>query len=162
MFPLKASVLFYKKIYWWLILCPRCIETLLVIYLIKIFPLFLKVNGESLRQMSHKNAVSALRLASSPVNISILREEPEKIFTSAEGKELLRLFRKMHLKKESSWLTYRSTEWLCSTPYYTMHTLTDPVIEAIFFFSVEPSLVFEVKLVKPITDYMGLSVLARK
>jgi len=68
------------------------------------------VNGESLRQMSHKNAVSALRLASSPVNISILREEPEKIFTSAE----------------------------------------------------EPSLVFEVKLVKPITDYMGLSVLARK
>lgn len=77
-------------------------ETLLFIYLVKIFPLCLKVNGESLRQMSHKNAVSALRLASSPVKLSILREEPENIFTSTEGKELLRLFRKMHLKKESS------------------------------------------------------------
>jgi len=68
------------------------------------------VNGASLRQMNHKNAVSALRLASSPVKLTILREEPEKIFTSTE----------------------------------------------------EPSLVFEVKLAKPITDYIGLSVLARK
>lgn len=68
------------------------------------------VNGESLRHMSHKNAVSILRLASSPVKLGILREEPEKIFTSNE----------------------------------------------------EPSLVFEMKLVKPITDYIGLSVLARK
>ena len=36
--------------------------------------------------MNHKNAVSTLRLASSPVKLTILREEPEKIFTSTEGK----------------------------------------------------------------------------
>ena len=35
--------------------------------------------------MSHRNVVSALRLASSPVRITILREEPESIFTSTEG-----------------------------------------------------------------------------
>ena len=57
--------------------------------------LCLKVNGESLRRMSHKNAVSALRLASSPVKLTILREEPEKIFTSTEGKGLLRLFHRL-------------------------------------------------------------------
>lgn len=70
----------------------------------------LEVNGESLQKMSHKNAVYALRLASSPVRITILREDPEAIFTSSE----------------------------------------------------EPSMVFEVKLVKSITDYIGLSILARK
>ena len=48
--------------------------------------------------MTHKNAVSVLRLASSPVKLAILREEPEKIFTSNEGKRLLRLFHKMHLR----------------------------------------------------------------
>lgn len=42
------------------------------------------VNGESLRQMNHKNVVSALRLAPSPVRLTILREDPEKIFTSTE------------------------------------------------------------------------------
>ena len=45
----------------------------------------LQVNGESLQQMSHKNVVSALRLAPSPVKLTILREKPEKIFTSTEG-----------------------------------------------------------------------------
>jgi len=69
-----------------------------------------KVNGESLRDMSHRNVVSALRLASSPVRITILREEPESIFTSTE----------------------------------------------------EPSTVFEVNLVKSITDYIGLSILGRR
>ncbi|KAL9951870.1 hypothetical protein ACROYT_G044609 [Oculina patagonica] len=70
----------------------------------------IKVNGESLQQMSHKNAVSALRLAPSPVKLTILREKPEKIFTSTE----------------------------------------------------EPSTVFEVTLIKSITDYLGLCILARK
>lgn len=74
-------------------------ETRNIVYLIKSI-LCPKVNGESLRNMSHKNAVSVLRLASSPVKLAILREEPEKIFTSNEGKRLLRLFHKMHLKKE--------------------------------------------------------------
>lgn len=37
--------------------------------------------------MSHKKAVSALRLASSPVRITIYREDPESIFTSYEGNE---------------------------------------------------------------------------
>ena len=36
--------------------------------------------------MNHKNAVSTLRLASSPVKLTIIREKPEKIFTSTEGK----------------------------------------------------------------------------
>lgn len=42
------------------------------------------VNGENLQQMNHKNVVSALRLAPSPVSLTILREDPEKIFTSIE------------------------------------------------------------------------------
>lgn len=70
----------------------------------------LEVNDDSLRDISHKKAVSALRLASSPVRITIYREDPESIFTSYE----------------------------------------------------EPSAIFEVNLVKSITDYIGLSILARK
>lgn len=42
------------------------------------------VNGENLEQMNHKNVVSALRLAPSPVKLTILRENPEKLFTSVE------------------------------------------------------------------------------
>ena len=75
-------------------------KTRKVVYLIKNYPLCPKVNGENLRQMSHKNAVSLLRLASSPVKLAILREEPERIFTSNEGKRLLRQLHKMHLKKK--------------------------------------------------------------
>ncbi|XP_068676818.1 inaD-like protein isoform X2 [Montipora foliosa] len=68
------------------------------------------VNGGSLQGMKHGKAVSTLRLASSPIKISIIREDPEAIFTSVE----------------------------------------------------EPSRVFEVRLKKSITDYIGLSILARK
>lgn len=46
---------------------------------------FLQANGDSLRGMNHKNAVAALRLASSPVEITVLRDEPEAVFTSIKG-----------------------------------------------------------------------------
>ena len=44
-----------------------------------------QVNGVSLAGMSHKEAVSALRIASSPVRLRVLRENPEEIFTTTEG-----------------------------------------------------------------------------
>ena len=35
--------------------------------------------------MKHRKAVSTLRLASSPIKITIIREDSEAIFTSVEG-----------------------------------------------------------------------------
>ncbi|KAK3755612.1 hypothetical protein QZH41_017605, partial [Actinostola sp. cb2023] len=49
----------------------------------------LEVNGVSLDDLSHERAVSAVRMASSPVRLLVFREDPEKIFTSKENPKSL-------------------------------------------------------------------------
>lgn len=142
---------------------------------------FSQVHGESLRNMSHKKAVSALRSASSPVRITIYREDPESIFTSSEGNEwlhnnlyfialigntyhshiiilfclfflliiillLLFLFLRMYLSQRPC---------VPGIPWFMLYTFS-------LHSDTEPSAIFEVNLVKSITDYIGFSILARK
>ena len=142
---------------------------------------FSQVHGESLRNMSHKEAVSALRSASSPVRITIYREDPESIFTSSEGNEwlhnnlyfiavigniyhshiiilfclffliivivlLLFLFLRMYLSQRPC---------VPGIPWFMLYTFS-------LHSDTEPSAIFEVNLVKSITDYIGFSILARK
>ena len=125
--------------------------------------------------------MSALRSASSPVRITIYREDPESIFTSSEGNEwlhnnlyfialigntyhshiiilfclfflliiillLLFLFLRMYLSQRPC---------VPGIPWFMLYTFS-------LHSDTEPSAIFEVNLVKSITDYIGFSILARK
>ena len=120
--------------------------------------------------------MSALRLASSPVRITIYREDPESIFTSYEGNECFHNNLKFidliagntyhpHIIIPFCLLVifllivtfiFEDISW--TTPLFSWH----PTTHVVHFLLAEPSAIFEVNLVKSITDYIGLSILARK
>lgn len=130
--------------------------------------------------MSHKRAVSTLRLASSPVRITIYREDPESIFTSSEGNEWLRNNFKFidHIAGNTyhphiiirfcllvifCWLLLVFLRiYLGQHPYVPGIPWFMSFTFSLYSVDAEPSAMFEVNLVKSITDYIGLSILARK